>query len=157
MSWDGLVYLTCCKDIKVIWVLCCVKLLNHCDCNTTQPPSEKLMTGDWKLIFSSSMLFVVWHHLSLSFSLELIRPSSQSYSLSPLLVARLWPRMRSWSGCQGLMTVIFSCTSEPQGEPWETQEVRLGRAASSRKDLSPIVVSKIRSLKRSLCSERDTC
>lgn len=49
------------------------------------------------------------------------RPSSRSCSLSPRLVARLWQRMRSWSGCRGSMTVIFSCTSELQGEPRETQ------------------------------------
>lgn len=76
----------------------------------------------------------MWHHLSLSFpfSLKLIRPSSQSCSLSPLLVARLWPRMRSWSGCPGSMTVIFSCTSEPQGEPGETHSSVQGNTNTNK-------------------------
>lgn len=41
------------------------------------------------------------------------------------------------------MTVIFSCTSEPQGEPREIQEFRAGRAARFARSALAMRLSKI--------------
>lgn len=130
---------------KVIWVLqLCVVLgywsLNHCDCNLSPLSPPRLSVKTWWqgveswYFLKASLLFVVCHLLSLSFSLDIIRQSSPSYSLSPLLGARPWPRTRSWSGCRGSMTVIFSCTSEPQGEPFRQR----GQPANLRQIINEV-------------------